>query len=166
MLTQIISHTPLWVWLLLVTLLWLGHSQSKRRTASLAKVATLPVVMVGLSLQGTISAFGAQPLVLGVWLTAGLATLAMVISQSLPGTTRFDPASQRFDLPGTWVPMLLILGIFFTKYTVGALSVLQPALAHGERFSLSFAALYGAFSGVFFGRAARLLRLSRTVRVA
>ena len=166
MLTQIASHTPFWVWFLLIALVWLGHSQSKRRTASLAKVAILPLVMVGLSLQGTMNAFGPQALVLGVWGAAGLTTLTLAMGLALPAATHYNADSQRFDLPGSWVPLFLILGIFCTKYTVGALTAVQPALAHGDGFSLAFAALYGAFSGIFLGRAGRLLRLSRAVRTA
>lgn len=160
MLTQITSHTPIWVWFLLIALLWLGHSQSRRRFASLPKITLLPLVMVGLSLQGTLHAFGAQPPVLVVWFTAGVVSLIGVMRQPLSSDTRFDATHQRFDLPGSWVPMFLILGIFVTKYTVGALTALQPEWVHGTAFSLSLAALYGAFSGVFLGRAARLLRLS------
>lgn len=161
MFTQIASNTPVWVWFLLIALFWLGHSQSKRRFASLPKIALLPFIMVGLSLQGTLHAFGAQPLVLAAWLGAGMVSWMSVMRQPLPTDTRFDAARQRFDLPGSWVPMLLMAGIFVTKYTVGALSALQPALLHGAAFSLSLAALYGAFSGIFLSRAARLLRLSQ-----
>jgi len=37
---------------------------------------------------------------------------------------------------------------------------MQPALVHDTSFSLSFAALYGAFAGIFLARAARLWRLT------
>jgi hypothetical protein len=163
MLTQIASNTPLWVWFLLIALVWLGHSLSKRRTATLAKVLTLPVIMVGMSLQGTLSAFGPQPLVLGAWGVAGLITLTLVMGRALPTATRYDPVNKCFDLPGSWLPMLLILGIFFTKYSVGVITALQAELVQIPAFSLSLAALYGAFSGVFLGRAGRLLRLSLAV---
>ena len=161
MLTQIIGHTPVWVWFLLLALLWLGHSQSKRRLASLPTTAIFSLVMVGLSLQGTLHAFGAQTAVWVVWFCAGLAALVGVMRQPLPAATRYDATRQRFDLPGSWVPMLLMTGIFFAKYTVGALSAVRPELVHGTAVSLSWAALYGAFSGVFLGRAARLFRLCR-----
>ena len=59
--------------------------------------------------------------------------------------------------------MMLILGIFMTKYVVGATSAMHPALIHDTGFSLGFSALYGAFSGIFLGRAARLLRLAHQV---
>lgn len=161
MLTQIIHNTPSWVGFLLIALLWLGHSQSQRRLASLPRITLLPLIMVVLSLQGTVHAFGAQASVLAIWLSTVLVSVVAVMRQPLSEATRFDATLQRFDLPGSWVPLFLILGIFFTKYAVGVLTAMHPELVHGATFSLSMAALYGAFSGVFLGRAARLLRLSR-----
>ena len=48
MITQIVTHTPTWVWGLLLALLWLGLKQSVSRTASLRRVTVMPLVMTGL----------------------------------------------------------------------------------------------------------------------
>lgn len=160
MLNQILANTPRWVWGLLLALLWLGLSQAASRTASLRRITLLPLAMTGLSLYGTVTAFGADPQVLLVWLCACGLTTALVVQQALPAATRYDPATRRFTLPGSWVPLLLILGIFVTKYVVGTVTALQPALAVDPAFALSFSALYGAFSGVFLARAGRLWRLA------
>ena len=160
MLGQIFANTPGWVWGLLLALLWLGLSQAVTRTASLKRITLLPLTMTGLSLYGTVTAFGAGPQLLLVWLSACALALTLVLQQALPEATRYDPATRRFTLPGNWVPLLLILGIFVTKYFVGAVTAMQPALAHGASFSLGFAALYGAFAGIFLARAARLWRLA------
>lgn len=160
MLQQILANTPHWVWLLLLALLGLGLSQAITRTASLKRVAILPLAMIGLSLYGSVTAFGADPQVLLVWLCAcGLMT-ALAVRQALPEAARYDPATRRFTLPGSWLPLLLILGIFVTKYVVGAVTAMQPALARDASFGLGFSALYGGFSGVFLARAARLWRLA------
>jgi hypothetical protein len=62
-------------------------------------------------------------------------------------------------MPGSWVPMLLIVGIFLIKYIVGVDLAMQPTLALDSRYVLIVGALYGLFSGIFAGRAARLWRL-------
>ncbi|MDO8699747.1 MAG: hypothetical protein Q7J75_04915 [Rhodoferax sp.] len=160
MLNQILANTPRWVWVLLIVLLWLGFSQAVTRTASLKRITIMPLAMIGLSLYGTVAVFGAEPLVLLVWLCAGGLTATLVLQQPLHDATRYDNWTQRFTLPGSWVPLMLILGIFMTKYIVGAVTAMQPALAHDAGFSLAFGALYGAFSGAFLGRAARLWRLA------
>lgn len=160
MLYQILANTPRWVWVLLLALLWLGLSQAVSRTASLKRITVLPLAMTGLSLYGTVTAFGADPQVLLVWLGAGSLAMTAVLRQALPGSTRYDPATQRFTLPGSWLPLSLMMGIFMTKYLVGAVSAMQPALVHDAAFSLSLSALYGAFSGVFLARAVPLFRLA------
>jgi hypothetical protein len=159
MLAQILTHTPRWVWILLIALLWLGLSQAVARSASLKRITLLPLVMTGLSLSGTVSAFGADPLLLLVWCAAAAVAL-LLVPQALSPATRYDPATRRFSLPGSWTPLALILGIFLTKYTVGVATALHPELTQYPGFSLGVSALYGAFSGVFVARTARLWRLA------
>jgi preprotein translocase subunit SecF len=160
MLAQIIIHTPLWVWGLLLALLALGLNQMVTRTVALRRTTFLPLAMVALSLYGTVSAFGTAPPVLLAWLVAGAAAGALVLKRPLPPGTRFDAASRRFTVPGSAVPLALIVGIFLVKYGVGATLAVQPALAHSADFRLVFGALYGIFSGVFAARAIRLWRLA------
>ena len=159
MINQIVTHTPTWVWGLLLALLWLGLKQSVARTASLRRITLMPLVMTGLSLYGAVTVFGPEPAVIGVWLGAAAATGLLAAQQPLPAATRYDPLERQFSLPGSWVPLLLIMGIFMTKYGVGVATSLQPALVHDRSFGLVFVALYGAFSGVFLARAACLWRL-------
>lgn len=160
MLNQILANTPRWVWVLLLALLWLGLSQAVTRSVSLKRITLMPVAMTGLSLYGTVTVFGADPQVLLAWLVAAGLTGTRVLSQALPEAVRYDPATRRFNLPGSWVPLMLILGIFMTKYVVGAVTAMQPALAGDTRFSLGFGAMYGAFSGIFLARAIRLWRFA------
>lgn len=160
MLNQIFSHTPRWVWLLLLVLIGLGLSQAVSRQASLRRITVLPLAMVGLSLSGTLSAFGAQAQTMLFWLLAGGLTAALLMQRVLPENTRYDARTRTFSLPGSWVPLMLILGIFVTKYVVGVATAMQPGLAHDPVFAAAFTALYGAFSGVFLARAARLWRLA------
>ena len=79
----------------------------------------------------------------------------------VPAGTTYDPARRQFQLPGSWVPMALIMGIFLTKYFVGVELALQPALARDSSFALQIALLYGVFNGLFAARALRLWRLVR-----
>ncbi len=160
MIAQILINTPVWVWGLLAVLLVLGFSQTRSRTAGLARVALLPVGMGALSMYSAVSTFGASPVVLGIWLTTA-AALALVISQiPAAGGARYDSASRQFHIPGSWVPMVLIIGIFLTKYAVGVSLAMHPALKSQTNFSLAVLSLYGVFSGIFMGRAVQLMRLA------
>jgi hypothetical protein len=57
--------------------------------------------------------------------------------------------------------MALILSLFALRYGVNVALALQPGLVANSAFTLTTAAGYGAFTGAFIGRAARLWRLAR-----
>ena len=164
MLVSIVRNTPPWVWGLLAVLLALGLGQLRTREAGLARVLLMPLGMAAYSVYGLASAFGGHPAgTLGAWLLAALlvAGASLLWRPQAPAGVRYYAGQARFHLPGSGVPLLLILGIFFTKYIVGVELALQPALARDTVFTLQVAALYGLFNGVFLARAARLWRLFR-----
>ena len=163
MIMPILRNTPTWVWGLLATLLALGMSHVRTRNVSATRMALIPVAMTGLSLWGTISAFGSSPqfgYVLLVW-AASMALMAGLIgTQAAPRGARYIAATRSFNVPGSWLPLALILGIFMTKYIVGVELAMKPTLAQDGQYTLIVGALYGLFSGSFTGRAARLWRLA------
>lgn len=159
----ILTHTPTWVWLLLAGLLWLGIGMLKGKTISASRAAIMPVVMTGLSLWGTISAFSQSALfgyVLLAWVVAAAVLAAAVGRMPAPAGARYDPQARTLTVPGSWVPLALILGIFLVKYVVGVEGSMQPALVHDGSYSLTYGLIYGVFSGIFTGRAIRLGRLA------
>lgn len=159
----VLSKTPLWVGGLFAGLLALGLSQTRDRQVSQLRMAIMPLAMTGLSLWGTASAFGRSPLfgyVMLAWAVGALFVGGLVAMRPAPAGTRHDAASRSFQIPGSWMPMALILGIFLTKYIVGVDLTMQPGLAREAQYTLVVGALYGIFSGAFAGRAARLWRLA------
>ncbi len=161
MLIQILTHTPKWVFALFAGLLVLGVSQLAGRHIGWRRVALLPLTMLGLSLAGVVSAFASQhPWALAGWAAAVAATAALVMGRPLPEGTRYDPASRRFAVPGSVVPLVLMMGIFVTKYTVGVALAMQPGLAEQAGLAGGLSVFYGTLSGIFLGRALRLWRLA------
>lgn len=159
-LLPILRNTPLWVWGLLAALLALGISQLRDRTASLARVSLLPLVMTIVSVSGTLSALGGTPhraLATLAWFVA--AALAYALLSRGRNPAQYDSARGVYLLPGSVVPLLLILGIFLVKYVVGVDLAMQPGLVQNTPYVVGVAALYGAFTGVFMGRASHLWRL-------
>jgi hypothetical protein len=162
MLEQIVSHTPTWVFILFFGLIGLGLMQSTARRITLRRAVLVPTAMVALSLYGTVAAFGSSTTSLLAWLVSALCAVAMVLQSPVPDGTRYEQDTRRFHVPGSWLPLALLMGLFLTKYFVGASTAMQPELSHNEYFVLTFSALYGAFAGAFFGRALRFVRLART----
>lgn len=162
MLGAIVKNTPVWVWGLLAALLALGLSQLIDRKISVQRVAIVPLGMLGFALYGMVSAFcnsGQMAPVALAWLASASVTTGILLWLPTPGGTRFDAATARFVVPGSLVPLLIILGIFMTKYGVGVEMAMNPAASRDAGFVLPVASLYGVFNGIFMARALRLLRL-------
>ncbi len=160
MLLEIIAHTPRWVFIVFALLLWLGAKQLLANRVSLLRVTIMPVAMAGLSMYGVLSAFGDSPMALTGWAAAAVVLAMLVMQRALPAATRYNAETRRFHVPGSAVPLALLMGIFFTKYVVGVMVAMHPELAHQHDFALGIGTLYGAFSGIFAARALRLWRLA------
>lgn len=158
--STIFKNTPTWVWGLLTGLIILGLTQIRDREASLVRVAIMPVAMTAFSIYGTMSAFSKSPnglTLAAAWIAAAVLVFMLISRGRAAGT--YNAAKRTFQLPGSFIPMALIMGIFLTKYWVGIELGMQPNLTHDTVFTLGFAGLYGAFSGLFVGRTARLWRM-------
>jgi hypothetical protein len=160
MLMQVILHTPKWVFAVFFLLLWLGAKQLLTNQVSLSRVTLMPVAMGGLSVYGMVSVFGDAVGPLLGWAAAAVVMLSLVLQRPLPATTRYDAAQRRFHVAGSAVPLALMMGIFLTKYVVGAALAMHPELRQQAAFGLVVPVLYGAFTGVFAGRAVRLWKLA------
>lgn len=164
MLMMILANTPSWVWGLLLALIALGASQAVTRQITARRATILPLVLVVLSLAGVTNTFRGAGVPLAAW-AAGLA-LALVAGASLVTIrgARWDAASARFHVPGSLLPMALILSLFMIKYGVGITLAMQPAMAHDLLFGACIGLAYGLFSGLFLARSVSLWRLTRGAR--
>lgn len=159
---DIVRGTPSWVGALLFALIALGTSAARERRVAVLQLALLPLAMLGLALWGVQSAFGAGghlPALLLLWAACFGALAAWGRHGAAPAGTVWDAATRRFRLPGSWMPMALILGIFLLKYGIGVQLALEPALARHTGFALAVTALYGLLSGWLAARTLRVLRL-------
>lgn len=161
MLQQIVGNTPVWVWAILAFLLYRGTLASVDRETSLKKVFIIPVVMLVLSLQGIVSAFGAGSDALLVWLVA--LAIGIILSRQLfdRDSIRADPQRQVVFQRGSWIPLTLMMGIFLTKYAVGVTLALHPAFRQEPLFAATICAIYGLFNGIFIGKLLGIVAIYR-----
>lgn len=162
MLPQIIGNTPVWVWALLAFLVYRGLVASVGQETALKKLFIVPLVMLGLSIQGIASSFGASLMAAPVWL-AGMAAgvLAAWILFSLDSVIVRPERGTVFQ-HGSWLPMFLMMGIFLTKYAVAVCLVMSPQLKQHAGFVISICVLYGIFNGVLIGRLLRIVAIYRS----
>jgi len=156
----ILQHTPAWVWAAFVVLIAYGLSQTRPREMGLLRVTILPLVMIALSLSGVFRSFGHQPLALGGWATGVAAALSLARNLVEARGARWLPASGTILVPGSWLPLALIVGLFAVKYVAGAGLAVQPALAADPLFASLCGLGYGSFGGLFLARGWGLRRLA------
>ncbi len=156
MLIQIITRTPVWVWGLLLLLIYFGILQSKRRELPKRRIAILPIVMISLSLAGILSAFGANWIGLAGWLIA--LVLVVLISQQIKPNSHitFSPTTQKFSVPGSWLPLYLMMAIFFTKFIVSVSLAIRPDFSKMTAFIFASSFIYGWLSSIFLVRSWRV----------
>jgi len=151
----LLRQTPAWVFVLFVCLIYVGYLQSRTRSVAKWQLIAVPAATLCLSLYGTWSAFGANPIGFVAWI--GGAGLALILGrkQPLERSANYAIRGGRLTLHGSWVPMGLIMAIFFANYFVSmalATHMLSPRLPAFVGIS-SFA--FGMLSAAFLVRAVR-----------
>lgn len=161
MIMQILVHTPTWVYALFAALVALGLWQRRSRALRPGALWALPLTMLALGLWSLAPAFMALPATLPAWALA----LALGIQAGrwlpVPTGTAWLPAQQRLQLPGSWLPLAVILLIFGLRYASNVALALQPAWRSLATVQLPLALAFGAVGGLLLGRALRLLAVAR-----
>ncbi|MCY7314204.1 MAG: hypothetical protein LH480_00830 [Rubrivivax sp.] len=153
MLLHILQRTPVWVWLMLAALLVMGLSQLRTRQVTPARLSVLPAVLLVMGVWTMAPGFVALPLVGGLWLLVfGAATWA---GRRLPppAGARWLAPVQRLQLPGSAVPLLVIVGISSLRCGAGVAQALHPAWRTLATVQAPLALLFGSLSGLLLGRA-------------
>jgi uncharacterized protein DUF6622 len=153
MILQLLANTPRWVFGLFILLLGLGLRQLATTRMALRRTIVMPFAMVGLSVYGIGSSFHDSIPGFTAWTIAAAATVAIAMRLPLQRGAFYDAARCDFVLPGSPVPLALMMGIFMTKYAVGVSLALHPALAASVPLETGIGALYGMFNGVLAARA-------------
>lgn len=154
----VIGHTPWWVWGILAALVVLGSLQLRDHSLPRLRVLSQPIALGAYSLWGTTAAFGAHAAVLAAWGAGLVATLLLARRLRWPEAVRHDAATNRFHVPGSMVPLALMLTIFAVRYVVAVTLVFHHGWASDAAFAAAASGVYGALSGLFGGRALNILR--------
>jgi hypothetical protein len=155
---QVIKHTPLWVWAILLALSALGLRQLQSRALKPYVVLLAPAAFFVLGLVTS----GRSTAAFAAWAAALLLVASGVYLCLRPiGTARFDALSQRIHVPGSAWPLFFMLTIFLLNYVVNVAQAIEPSLLKRTLWQLGTPAALGALSGGFLGRSLSLFALSR-----
>ena len=155
-LIQILHGTPIWVYFLFLGLIALGYLQSKPRDVAPAMVAILPVTLGVFSLTRVLAVFGPAPLALAAWAAGTAAALLLNRALKQPAGARWSEATGAFHVPGSWVPLALMMAVFFARYALAVSLVMTPWLVHSVGFAIAASFGFGLLSGIFLARALRV----------
>ncbi|HJU30247.1 MAG TPA: DUF6622 family protein [Hyphomicrobiaceae bacterium] len=158
---QILVNTPVWVWVLLAFLLFLGVRALRPTIAPLWRTALLPSAFFLWGLSSLYELHGLRYERVLPWLAAvaGGTIVGLLIARTQ--TIQADKTRHLVRTAGGPMTLILILLIFATKYEFGYLHATRPDLFAEPRFWLAEIAVSGVISGMFIGRFAGLLRQYR-----
>jgi hypothetical protein len=144
-----------------VLLLVLGLSQTRTRNVSRVLVFVLPLVMIPLSFSTIATTFGIKLLPVISWSAGIAASLALnSFVFRAPHGVRFH--SGKFEVPGSWIPLILMMTIFLARFVIGVTRAVNPALVGTDAFAAIVSAILGFCSGLFAARAIKILSAKRS----
>ena len=153
------QHIPIWVFILFFGLLFLGYLQTKIREISYMRALTLPSAMTIYSLYGAVSTFGFSIDIIGYWLSGILLAVALNTYFRYPKDAKYNAETKSFKIPGSYIPLILIMGIFFTKFFLGFAKARHLAALNDLGTIALVSALLGFFSGIFLASGLALWRI-------
>jgi hypothetical protein len=161
MVIEILRHTPHWVWGLLAALAALGIAQTRDREMSLNRITVLPLTPIALSAFGVWRVSAHSPIALAAWAVGVAAALLFGGRLTAPRGAVWNAVTATLYVPGSMLPLALMMGLFTLKYVVGASLALHPELSATPVFGAACGLAYGSFGGVFLRRGLLLRRLCR-----
>jgi len=154
---DILSHTPMPVWITLAVLVLVGLRQTRTQRVSAGRVWLIPLVVGAVSLAGALRGFaGAGQLLTGACWAIG-AALGFVSNRSLDLPRRVSAnADGSFTIGGSIAPLLLFLAVFMVRYVVNVALAIAPSLARNPSAAAGVAIAYGLTAGLLAARSRKI----------
>ena len=147
----IVTHTPLWVWLILAGLVYLGLQRTKTRELSAPRII-IPAALFGLvAISRLVLGRFAEPAVLGTF--AGLVAAFGLLMLVKPGRRARRTDDGTVLIEGEWFSLGLILAIFSVNYGIAVISAINPELASSDNLRFLYGFVNATSAGFMIGRA-------------
>ncbi|WP_109481051.1 DUF6622 family protein [Paraburkholderia sp. C35] len=151
-LAAIFQGTPIWVWVLLAFLLSRGLKAMNSGTSPLSKLAIVPAVFAVWGIVHLIT----DPLTgwadAIIWVVAAMVGVAAGVFIASRSRFIVDPIKNTVMLPGSMLPLALIVITFVAKFWLGVELATTTSFASLGMYMLISAAVSGAVAGMFAGR--------------
>jgi hypothetical protein len=155
---QILSHTPIWVWVLLAFLIYRGVNAMQPREVAPIRALIVPVVFLVWGLSGLLSSHGLG-LDLALFIVGAAAGYAaggvLAMLTPAPGLA---PDTGMLAMPGSPIPLAMIVAAFVVKYVGSVVQAMASDPATQGEVAAVLALIGGVFAGMFWGRTLALFR--------
>jgi predicted dienelactone hydrolase len=159
--TQILMYTPRWVFGLLAGLIVLGLIQARTRQVPIKAVFIVPVAMTMMSLIGTLMDLGFTAITISCWLLGAASITLLLLKIFNNSSAAYDHTTRKLRLQGSWIPLLVILAIFCTRYALGMSFGMNLNIVHEFYFAPLMSLILGALSGYFIAQGFKYLQVVR-----
>ena len=149
---QVVQHTPVWVYVLLAYLVWIGIKARRPGETSLGKLAIVPALFTAWGLYDLARLYGISAGTLLPWLLALLVGAAIGLRLLHGRAITVDRATGMIHRPGDPTVLPLVLVTFALKYTFGVVAAVSPGTLQDPLWRLVDLGAYGLFAGIFVGK--------------
>lgn len=158
---QILMYTPRWVFGLLAGLIVLGLIQVRTRKVPVQAVFIMPIAMLMMSLIGTLMDLGFAWVTIVFWLLGAASVSYPMVKLSSHKSIIYDQATRKLSLQGSWIPLIVIMAIFCTRYALGMSIGMNLDIVRKFYFAPLVSFTLGALSGYFIAQGIRYLHVVR-----
>ena len=161
-LSEVLRHTPTFVWAIFAALIVIGGMQLREQMLSRTRVFVTTTALSGLSLVGLLSAFRFHWLAWLAWIAGGLAVYFAVAGTRWPRRVRHLAQRNAFLVSGSAVPLVAMLSMFVVFYTLNVALALHPEWKLDGRLAFIAGVAYSVLPGLLLARARGILASART----
>lgn len=161
MLQLLVSHTPIWVWVLLAFLVTRGINAMKPGETSLSKLAIVPALFTVWGVWSINARYPASWEAWALWVVgiAAGAGVGWILLRRLK--LRVESSTGKLWRGADYSLLPLLLVTFVIKYGFETALAVAPGLSSNAGFSAAYLLLSGGFTGIFIGKYCRYLAASR-----
>ena len=152
MLINFLTNTPFYVYWIFFSLLFVGISQLKTRSVGLRRALIVPIVLILLSIYGLTSDFGITFFSTSIWIAGMISAVILNTMIKKKKEIIYFKETKTFMIAGSFIPLSMMMLLFWVKYTVGAVTALELEILHNTSFIGIFSLLYGLFTGTYLLR--------------
>ncbi len=154
LISNIPARAPIWVWPLLTWMIWEGVSAMRARRVAIWVYWMLPFFAL-ISVRGRLEA-AAPEVDLPVYAAAYV--LGLAFGHWFQGRVLIERLAKQVAVKGEPVTLIMLMIIFWMNFVSGVITAISPDLMESYVTIAILAAIGGAVSGQFAGRALRVLR--------